>query len=107
MEQEKPTDGRPSPAQARKTVWLREQLLRLPVNACRLVLGLTFVFSGFVKAVDPLGTQYKIQDYLAALGLQGLVPDLLTLGASVLLSALEFACFSPSAAGWPRGSRWP
>lgn len=91
MEQEKPTDGRPSPAQARKTVWLREQLLRLPVNACRLVLGLTFVFSGFVKAVDPLGTQYKIQDYLAALGLQGLVPDLLTLGASVLLSALEFA----------------
>lgn len=61
------------------------------VNVCRAVLGVTFVFSGFVKAIDPLGTQYKIQDYLEAVGLQGLVPDWATLTASVGLAALEFS----------------
>ena len=60
------------------------------VNICRLVLAVTFIFSGFVKAVDPLGTQYKIHDYLAAAGLASYVPDLMTLSASVLLSAVEF-----------------
>ena len=55
-----------------------------------MVLAVVLVFSGFVKAVDPLGTQYKLQDYLTALHLQALVPDFATLAASVLLSALEF-----------------
>ena len=65
--------------------------VRLAVNLCRLVLGVVLVFSGYVKAIDPLGTQYKIQDYLAALGLQGVVPDVVTLGTSVVLSAFEFS----------------
>lgn len=59
-------------------------------NICRLLIALTFIFSGYVKAVDPLGTQYKIQDYLAAVGLGGAIPDWITLLAAVLLSALEF-----------------
>lgn len=60
------------------------------VNICRIVLAVTFIFSGFVKAVDPLGTQYKIHDYLAAVGLSRFVPNFMTLSASVLLSGLEF-----------------
>ena len=60
------------------------------VNMARLVLAIVLVFSGFVKAVDPMGTQYKLTDYLTALHLQMLTPDFLTLGAAVILSALEF-----------------
>ena len=60
------------------------------VNLCRIVVAVAFIFSGFVKAVDPLGTQYKIADYLTAAGLGDIVPDWGTLLASVVLSATEF-----------------
>ena len=55
-----------------------------------MVLAVTFVLSGFVKAVDPTGTQYKISDYLQAMHLGGFVPDWLLLAAAVLLAAVEF-----------------
>ena len=56
----------------------------------RTVVGLTFSLSGFVKAIDPLGTQYKIQDYLAAIPPSLSLPDMLTLLMSVSLSMVEF-----------------
>lgn len=64
---------------------------RLATNLCRLVIGAVLVFSGFVKAIDPLGTQYKIHDYLTALGLASVTPDWLTLLTAVALAALEFS----------------
>ena len=54
----------------------------------RIIFGLVFLFSGFVKAVDPLGTAYKISDYLEAFSLTSL--DFLAFPASLLLIATEF-----------------
>ena len=47
---------------------LSDKTLKIIVNVARLLLGLSFVFSGFVKALDPLGSTYKINDYLEAFG---------------------------------------
>ena len=63
---------------------------KIIVNIARFVVALTFILSGFVKAVDPMGTQYKIADYLAAMHIGQYVPDFVPLIASVLLSAAEF-----------------
>lgn len=41
------------------------------VNLCRLVLAVVFLFSGFVKAADPVGMSYKVEAYFAQLGLPG------------------------------------
>lgn len=62
----------------------------LVVNVCRLLVAVVFILSGFVKAVDPKGTAYKISDYLQAMQLGGLVPETGTIIMSMMLSALEF-----------------
>ena len=48
---------------------------RLIASISRTLLGIVFIFSGVVKAIDPLGTVYKIEDYLKAFG--GFFTDLL------------------------------
>lgn len=68
------------------------QKLRITaVNVCRFVLAATFIFSGYVKAIDPLGTLYKLRDYAAAMSLNGLLPDWMLVGVAIALGALEFA----------------
>lgn len=61
------------------------------VNVCRFLLAAVFIFSGFVKAVDPLGSFYKIQDYLTAFGMISWFPYHLPLLFAVILSAMEFS----------------
>lgn len=64
-------------------------MLHVAVNVCRLLLAVTFIFSGFVKANDPLGTVYKLEDYVHAMAWFTL-PDTFLLGCAVLLAFFEF-----------------
>ncbi len=63
--------------------------LTVTVNLCRVLLGLVFLFSGTVKAIDPVGTQIKLSDYLGAMGLPGVFPDGALLLVSCLLAGFE------------------
>ena len=54
-----------------------KQTKTIITGICRTLLGLVFIFSGAVKAIDPLGTVYKIEDYLKAFS--GIFTDLLPL----------------------------
>jgi triosephosphate isomerase len=56
-----------------------------------MALALTFILSGYVKAIDPLGTQYKLNDYAAAMHLSEYIPDWLTLTGAIALAMTEFA----------------
>ena len=64
-------------------------MLTVAVNICRILLAACFIFSGFVKAVDPVGTQIKLQDYLLAFGWENLFSSDLLLSAGIL-AGVEF-----------------
>ena len=68
----------------------KNKIIAIAVNITRLCLALTFVVSGYVKAIDPLGTLYKLKDYAVAIGCLQWTPDWLLLVAAVGLAALEF-----------------
>ncbi len=65
-----------------------EKWTRWIVLLFRLIVGLVFIVSGFVKAIDPWGVLYKFQDYVNALGCDWLSPFLLF--GSFALSVVEF-----------------
>ena len=55
---------------------------------CRFTVGIIFILSGFLKAVDPIGNSLKIDEYLKAFHLGFL--DFTSVQAGILLSAAEF-----------------
>ena len=60
---------------------------------CRWVVGLVFLFSSFVKGVDPLGTVYKVQEYMTAWSIGSLTFEWAVPLAGVLACALICAEF--------------
>jgi uncharacterized membrane protein YphA (DoxX/SURF4 family) len=66
----------------------RKVMIKTLVGICRLLVGAVFVFSGFVKAIDPMGFEIKIGEYLAVWGMEGFRS--LAVAAAFILIALEF-----------------
>ena len=58
----------------------------------RLLFGGLFIFSGFVKATDPMGTAFKIEEYMSVFGFDGLLSALpsIPLILSIFLCCTEF-----------------
>ncbi|SMO41121.1 hypothetical protein SAMN06265379_101607 [Saccharicrinis carchari] len=54
----------------------------------RIIVGAVFVFSGFVKAVDPVGSAIKFSDYLGSFGMEAVIG--VAMPAAFVISALEF-----------------
>jgi len=57
-------------------------------NTCRIFVGMVFVYSGFVKIVDPLGSTYKFTDYFEAWHIGFMEPYALPLAVFMSLAEL-------------------
>jgi uncharacterized membrane protein YphA (DoxX/SURF4 family) len=69
-------------------IYFRKSFDNYHVTIARVLMAAVFMYSGFVKGVDPLGTQYRIEDYFTAFGTPLAKPYALHL--SVFLNAFEF-----------------
>ena len=72
-----------SSATAPRNKWLSRLVILV-----RILVGCTFIFSGIVKLIDPMGTMYKIEDYMQAFGMSLYGPA--AYYAAVFLSIIEF-----------------
>lgn len=82
------------------------------VDLIRILVGGLFIFSGFVKAIDPLGTSYKMHEYFEAfssLGLQGWWQAMSAWSTpiAVLMIVVEMAAGVALLIGWiPKLTVW-
>jgi uncharacterized membrane protein YphA (DoxX/SURF4 family) len=69
--------------------------MKILVQISRLLVALTFIFSGFVKLVDPLGSAYKFQEYFGAdvLNLEFLIPYALPFSVFLILTEVMLGVF--------------
>lgn len=64
------------------------RIRKIIVEVSRVLLGITFSFSGFVKAADPMGSAIKIGEYFTAFKMS--VPESVCMTLSILLCIFEF-----------------
>lgn len=67
---------------------MKQRIIDILLAFGRVIFGITFLFSGFVKAVDPMGSAYKFMEYFRAFELTSL--NSLAIVLAVTLAAVEF-----------------
>jgi uncharacterized membrane protein YphA (DoxX/SURF4 family) len=72
--------------------------MKIILNIVRIIVGVLFIFSGLVKANDPLGLSYKMQEFFEVWGLTFL--DNYTLAFSVAMIAFEIIAGVAVLVGW-------
>ena len=81
--------------------------MKVLTQIVRIVVGVLFIFSGFVKLVDPIGSQYKFQEYFSesVLNMEFLIPYALPL--AILLIVSEVVLGIALLVGWkPKFTIW-
>ena len=72
--------------------------MKILVNLVRIIVGLLFIFSGLVKAIDPLGLSYKMQEFFELWGMTQFNEH--TLWLSVVMIAFEIIAGVALLLGW-------
>lgn len=72
--------------------------MKISVTLTRIITGILFIFSGLVKANDPLGLSYKMQEFFEVWGVHGF--NSWTLLMSVLMNAFEIIAGFALLLGW-------
>ena len=72
--------------------------MKLLINIARIIVGVLFIFSGLVKANDPLGLSYKMQEFFEVWGWNFL--NDFTLSFSILMIAFEIIAGVAVLLGW-------
>ncbi|MEX0635595.1 MAG: MauE/DoxX family redox-associated membrane protein [Ferruginibacter sp.] len=83
--------------------------MKIIVNIARYLSGALFVFSGLVKAIDPRGLAYKMQEFFEAWAQSGFMKELMeqlghyALTFSVIMITLEVVIGIALMVGWKKG----
>ena len=72
--------------------------MKIAVQAARIIVGLLFIFSGLVKANDPLGLSYKMQEFFELWGMTKF--NSWTLLMSLLMNMFEIIAGFALLLGW-------
>jgi len=81
--------------------------MKILVALCRIAVAFTFIFSGFVKLVDPIGSAIKFEEYFSAdvLNMEILIPyalpfSILLILAEIILGVMLLVGYLPKLTSW-------